>query len=229
MHISLTIYALNRGLYIEINPKMVYKRSPFMFFVNYMSTAGNVVSHATVHLEAFFMAKNENRLFREFEALNSIFAEKLNCKLDLNKLRVNYLRRVVIFFTCITVMSIGSSFFSLSDTNTHKYLFLFIRAYAVTTIRARGCYIALILNIICEILRHTENALVEHQRHCTQNWNELPSPAHPMADIQYYREIYTKMWKIKNLISSCKNLISNTIHIGFNQFDLLDLGQFYNG
>lgn len=202
LHIALIIYATNRGLYIEVNPNVEFKRSPFMHYVNFMSTMGNVASHFTSHLEALCMAKNEKRLLQKFEEINAIFI-KLNCKMNYERIRKRYLQRTITYFTFITMMSVGSSFFSLSHTTTNKYTFLFIRFYAVTTIRSRGCYIALMLKNLAEFLENLQKSLDRHQQNCRRNWNELPETRCPMENIRHYRDIYTKLWIVKNLISDC--------------------------
>lgn len=203
MHFSTMVYALNRGLHIEISPNKAIKQSPFIFYVNYMSTIGNMASHITAHLEALCMAKKEKQLIQELEAIDKIFTVELHSNINYDKIRKEYFRKTVAFFALITSMSVGSSFFSFSHLNANRYLFLLIRVYTVATIRSRGCYIALVLRNLLEFLKHLRDLLIQQQQNCRRSWKELPTAYYPMENIRFFRDIYTKIWIVKNLISDC--------------------------
>lgn len=201
LHIILIIYTLKHGLHIEVNAAKDFKRSPIMFYVNYMSTSGNLVSHITAHLEAIFMGNKESQLYEKFDQINKIFETKLKYKLNYQQIRRDYLLRIVSFFIFITSVSVLTSYFSLSNAYANKYLFVFIRICGVATIRARGCYILLIIKLFVDFLGHLKKTLILHQNNCQQHLNGLPDPSYPIENILFHRDIYTKLRIAMNLIS----------------------------
>lgn len=202
IHVGIMFYALKRGLHVvETKPDDRYKESPLMYYVNCMSTLGNIVSHLTTHFETLVKGKHESEIYRKLEEIDEIFATKLKNPLDYKQLQKKYIRQTIGVFILCTFISITSTLITIPIDKDN-----FVRPtliFAILIIRGRGCQIALVLNVLCDILLDLKILLKRQQLNYRRNCSELLNGFYPAENIRYYRKIYSSIWLIKTLISDC--------------------------
>lgn len=198
------LYTLIYGLHIQIKPsKQQHRESSLMFYMNFLSMAGNFVTHTIAHAEAFFTQNQEQEIYRRFNIINAVFAREFNYIIDLDAIKREHMQRTVLFYVCSAAVSFVYSFFSLPVAGSDLALFLINRILAVIVIRARRCYAALIVNMQTIILRDLHVLLKRQQQnyrpHPTNRRNVTSAQAN--EKIQHLRGIYSHIWMINNLIS----------------------------
>lgn len=218
LHISLMVYTLLNGLHIQMKPSNKYKTSPLMFYVNFVSVAGNFVTHTVAHLEPFFSRKDEREIYRRLNEINEIFALKLNYVTDFDAIKKKFVRGTMAFFVFTATFSFGYSFFSLPTNDNTIFLFLLNRALAVVVIRTRRIQAAFLINSLSNILIDLQLLLKRQQEDNRQHSTNRSSSS---KNIQYLRDIYSNVWLIKNLISNCFGWSFITFLFEFS-FDLIN-------
>lgn len=78
LHITFVIYTLFNGLHIQMRPSIHHKYSPLMFYMNFVSVFGNLLTQVVAHLEPLFTRKYEEEIYRKLDKINENFALKLN-------------------------------------------------------------------------------------------------------------------------------------------------------
>lgn len=221
LHIALMVYTLANGLLIQMRPSEKYKESTLMFYVNSISVAGNFITHTVAHLEPLFSRKYEERIYHKLNEINETFALKLNYVTNFDAIRDRFIRRTVLFFTITASVSMGYSFYSLpSDGDVFKTcMFLMNRAFGAVIIRARRCELAFLVNTLSNILLDLQILLKRQQQNYRSN--SANSSVDLSENIRYLRDIYSTVWLLKNLISSCFGWSFISFLIEFS-FDLIN-------
>lgn len=201
LHVSLMFYTLLNGLHIQIRPSSQHKESPLMFYVNFVTVAGNLVSHTIAHFEPLFNRKEEEEIYRRLNEINEIFALKLNYVTNFDVIRRKFIRRTAVFYVLSATVSFGYSFYSLPTDGSSILLFLLNRAFAVVIVRARRCQVTFVVNALSNILRDLQILLERQQKNYRPHTTNSTSCS--SEKIQYLRDIYSNVWLIKNLLSSC--------------------------
>lgn len=173
-----------------------YKEIPLMSFISYISIVGDFVEHAMAHLEPLFTKKHEEEMYRLFEQINTIFATKLNHQVDFDALR-KMQRKTIGFFIFSSIQAYGLSFFSLPTDGFETFIYLICRAGGVIIIRVRRCQCSIIINLMSNILMDLQILLKQLQ----ENYNS-DSDENMSENIIHLRDIYSKVWLIKNRFSS---------------------------
>ncbi|XP_031622568.1 putative gustatory receptor 2a [Contarinia nasturtii] len=201
LRIALLIYTLFSGLHIQMRPDGQHKYSRLMFYVNFVSLLGNILTQACAHLEPLFTRKHEEEIYRKLNEINQCFATKLNYVTNFEIIRKKYIWHTMTFFIISSGVSFSYSFYSLPGNDFDKFIFLLNRALAVIIIRVRRCQLAFHINGLNNILFDL-NFLLKRQQ---QNYrrNVIGSSSHSSEQIRYLRDIYSNIWIIKNLLSSC--------------------------
>lgn len=201
LHLALMCYTLLHGLHIQMRPSGKYKQSQLMFYINFVSVAGNLITHIAAHFEPLFNRKHEQEIYRKLNEINEIFAKKLNYVADFGEMRKTFIWHTCAFFMYSATISFGYSFYSLPDDSFGAFLFLFNRILAVVIIRARRCQMAFLVNMMTHILNDLQILLKQQQ----QNYrpHSADSPAIDCNEnIRYLRDVYSNVWIVKNLLSS---------------------------
>lgn len=174
-----------------------HKEIPLMSIVSFISMAGDFIEHTVAHIEPLFTRKYEEEMYQIFEEINTIFATKLNHVVDYNALRKkqNY---TIGFFIFSAMQAFGLSFFSLPTEGLTLCFYLMCRAVSVTIIRVRRCQSSFVINLLSNILMDVQVLLKQLQESYHQSSNKDLS-----QNIVHLRDIYSKVWLIKNLISRC--------------------------
>lgn len=223
-HTFLMLYTLIYGLHIQIKPNKQHKESPLMFYVNFLSVAANFVAHTIAHLEAGVSRNQENEIFQRLHAINGIFATKFNYIVDFEAIKRKHMQHTVLFYFCSAAVSFGYSFFSLPTVGSECILFLVNRILAVTIIRARRCYVALIINMQTVILQDLQILLRRQQQNYrphTADPNAISNASENFSQIHDLREIYSNVWMINDLMSGCFGWSFVTFLLEFS-FDLIN-------
>lgn len=205
-HVVLTYFDCQLLLNMENKPNDKY--SPLILLVNVMSVCGNFINHATLHIEALVQGKKERKLYRILNEINDIFATKLNHSMDYKGLRRKYARNMIPFFVIMAAVMFSVVYNSLSSLE-NRYMFMVFRIYTVIIICSREMYIALTLGILGDFLIHLKDALSNDSDQFQER-------------IRYFRQIYSKIGLIKDLISDCFGWSLITFLIQFT-FDLINL------
>lgn len=222
LHTLLMFYTLVYGLHIQIRPNKQHKESPLMYYVNFISVAGNFITHTIAHVEPFFTQNQENEIYLRLNGINEIFATEFNYIVDFDAIKRKHIQHTVLFYFCSATVSFGYSFFSLPAVSSDVILFLINRILAVTVIRARRCYAALIINMQTIILQDLQILLKRQQ----QNYRpHTAANSHVTSDasekIHYLRDVYSNIWMINNLISDSFGWSLVTFLMEFS-FDLIN-------
>lgn len=218
-HLSLMSYTLINGLHIQMRPKGKYKTSSLMFYVNMVSVSGNLLTHFVAHLEPLFTKKYEQEIFRKLNEINEIFALKLDYVTDFHAIRKQFIRHTCAFFIIASAISFGYSFYSLPDDNFETVVFAVNRFIAVIIIRARRCYMAFLVNTLSNILMDLQILLKRQQQTYRPGCVDLSS--NYCERIRYLRDIYSNVWVLRNLLSSCFGWSFITFLMEFS-FDLIN-------
>lgn len=203
LHTALMLYTLLYGLYIQIKPSKQHSESTLMFYVNFLSVAGNFVTHTIAHVEAFFTKNQENEMFRRLNEINGIFARKFNYHADFVAIKRKHMQHTAFFYFCSTAASFGYSLFSLPATSGDVLLFLINRFLAVVIIRTRRCYAALFINMQTIILRDLQILLKRQQLNYRPHTTNAHATSNASEKIHYLRDVYSNIWMINELISGC--------------------------
>lgn len=201
LQISLMIYMLFHGPRVHFIGNKVFKESPLMNYVSFMSIVGNFVTHLVAHLEPLFTQKHEIDIYQRLNEINEIFALKLNYVTDFNLIRKRFIRDTVSFFIFASSLSLGYSMFFLPTDIKNVCIFLICRILSVLMIRSRRCLIAFHINNLTNILHDLQVLLKKQQESYNPNLNE--STMSCRENIRYIRDIYSNAWLVKNLLSNC--------------------------
>lgn len=221
LHILSMIYTLYNGLLIQMKPDNKYKESTLMFYVNSISVSGNFLTHVVAHFEPLFTKKYEEDIYHKLNEINEIFALKLNYVTNFDVIRHKFISRTVLFFTITACVSMGYSFYSLpaDHHSMNTFLFLMNRAFGVVVIRARRCQLAFLVNMLSNILVDLQILLKRQQKNYRPN--SINSGATSSENLRYLRDIYSSVWLLKNLISSCYGWSFISFLLEFS-FDLIN-------
>lgn len=202
-HVSLLASTLAQSLQSKFGTKNKYN-SPLFFYVNSVGVLGNFAYHLTVHFETIFKGNYEVEIYQKLSEINEIFATKLKHNMDLNGLKRNFLHRIIPIFVFAACLSTASAFIPLPQNTMSKQFIQPILIIAMIIIRGRGCQIALIFNALCAILDDLIVLLKRQQQMCRRKPIERTAESGSCENlIIYYRDIYSHIWLIKNLISDC--------------------------
>lgn len=220
-HIFIMTYTLTHGLHMELKPSNRYKQSSLMFYVNFVRISGNFVTHAVAHLEPLFSRKYEEEIYNKLNEINEIFALKLNYVTNFDAIRKKYIRCTCAFFIFGAIVSFGYSLYSMPMDGEimNTGLFLLNRILAVVIIRARRCQVAFHVNFLSNILVDLQILLKRQQLNYRPN--STGSSTTSSENIRYLRDIYSNVWLLKNLISSCFGWSFITFLLEFS-FDLIN-------
>lgn len=194
LHSFLMVYTLKTTHHLASS---THKEIPLMSYISFISIAGDFVEHGMANLEPLFTRKHEERMYQLFEEINTIFATKLNYKVDFDALRKEQ-KKTIGFFIISAIQAFGLSFFSLPTDNFEKFVYLLCRFGAVVIIRVRRCQLSIVINLMQKVLMDLQILLKQLQQNHHQNSVEEMS-----ENINQIRDIYSKLWLIKNQISSC--------------------------
>lgn len=198
LHILILVFSLKDVHYLGSSK---YKQSPLMYYVSFMSISIDFIEHSVAHLEPFFARKHEEEIYRRLNVINEIFAKKLNYIINFDAVRRKHYRDTITFFVISAIVASGLSFFSLPNDGYSTTMFLLSRIGVVTIIRVRRCQASLIINYISNILMDVQILLKRQQEKHSSNSNAVASDC--SERILHIRDVYSNVWLIKNLISSC--------------------------
>lgn len=227
LHISLVILTTSGGLYSENNETeqpMKYKESHLMFYVNSLSIFGSIITHTTIHMEALLGTKHEQQIFEKLRAIDDILATKLNFMVDYKARRAKYMRKVVGTFALTVVLASTSTLATIPNLKTGIEIHFMkpIQIIAIIIIRSRWCYIALLINVIADKLNDLQRLMKKQQQRNVEN-SSADGCRHARKTIRYFRDIYSNVWIIVNLLSdSCGwSLITFLIEFTFETMNAL--------
>lgn len=200
IHISLIIYTLIYGPQVHIIVNDKYKRSSLMFYVSLMAIIGNFIAHILAHLEPLFTKKHEMEIYRKLREIDEIFALKLNYNTNFKAIQKDFIQYTVSFFIFTALLSFGCAVFSLPPDLYGSAIFLMNRLVVVLVVRARRCLMAFHVNTLTNILEDVQILLKRQQLNYRSNSTESIKSR---ENIQYLRDIYSNVWLLKNLLSSC--------------------------
>lgn len=174
-------------------------KQDLMFYVSLMGLAGNIMTHIVSHLEPLLTKKHEQKVYRKLREIDQIFATKLNYITDYAVVRREFINHTVAYFVFDSLLAIGYSTLSFPNDAFDIFVYLSSRIVTITIIRARMCLIVFHVNTITNILKDLRILLIKQQTNFRLNSNvdELGEK------IQYLRDVYSNVWILKNLISSC--------------------------
>lgn len=174
-----------------------------MYYVNSLSIFGSIITHITIHLEVLFSMKQEEEIYVKLNEINDIFATKLNFIINYKERRVNYIRNAIGTFVLTILLASASSLATIPDLKNGIEIHFMkpIHIIPITIIRSRWCYVALLLNVIADTLNDLQNLLKKQQKRSFKGIGENCNCAR--ETIRYYREIYSNVWFIVNLLSNC--------------------------
>lgn len=201
LHIALIFYTLMTGLHIQMRPNNKYRSSPLMFYVNLASVTGSFITHIVAHLEPLLSRKDEDKIYQKLNEINEIFATKLNHVTDFTIIRKKFIWHTMVFFIFSASMSFAYTLFSLPRNKLTITVFIINRVLAMVISRARRCQMAFHINMLSNILLDLQILLKRQQK------NYLPSSGESIENsrenIRYLRDIYSNVWRLRNLISNC--------------------------
>lgn len=222
LHTSLMFYTFLYGLHIQIKPSRQHKESPLMFYVNFLSVAGNFVTHTIAHVEPFFTQNQENEIYQRLNEINEIFATRFNYSIDLDVIKRKHMQQTAFFYFCSAIVSFGYSFFSLPAACNDVILFLINRILAVIVIRSRRSYTAILIKMQTIILQDLQILLKQQQQNYRPHTAANASVASNACEkIHHLRDIYSNVWMINSLISGCFGWTLVTFLMEFS-FDLIN-------
>lgn len=220
LHICWMIYTLKYGQHMHSLLADSNKKSQLMYYVSLMGLAGNLATHIVAHFEPLFTRKNEQEIYDKLREINDIFATKLNYVIDFNAIRKKFLSHTVVYFIFAGLLSVAYSILSIPDTDTFTMSFyVFTRLMSATIIRARRCLIAFHVNTLTNTLRDLQILLKEQQMNYRTKSSALVDTS--SENIRYLRDIYSNVWILKNLISSCFGWSFITFLVEFS-FELIN-------
>lgn len=207
IHILLVILTASKGLQTknsETEQPLKHKESHLMYYVNSLSISGSIITHITTHLEVLFSMKQEEEIYEKLKAINDIFVRKLNFIINYKARRVNYIRNAIGTFVLTILLASASSLATIPNLKNGIEIHFMkpMNIIAVTIIRARWCYVALLLNIIADTLNDLQNLLKQQQQRSFEEKDEENCYC-ARETIRYYREIYSNVWFTVNLLSDC--------------------------
>lgn len=218
LHILLVVLTASKGLQIDSEQHLKHKESHLMYYVNNLSIIGSIITHMTIHFEVLLSMKLEEEIYEKLNEIHVIFASKLNFLINYEARRAKYIRNTVGTFVLTIVLASVSSLATIPNLKKGIEIHFMkpVHIIAVTIIRARWCYVALLLNIIADTLDDLQNSLKLHQQ---KNAKELSAESCSCAreSIRYFREIYSNVWFTINLLSDCFgwSLITFLVEITF--------------
>lgn len=173
-----------------------------MFYVSLMGLMGNFLTHTVSHLEPLLTKKHEQKVYKKLQEITSIFATKLNYVMDFNAIRREFIHNTVTYLVFDCFLSLGYSILSIPNDAFNIFVYLFTRIVSITIIRARLCFIAFHVNTLTIILRDLKILLKQQQTNYHPDSNESIQNG-SREKIQYLRDVYSNVWLLKNLLSSC--------------------------
>lgn len=221
LHTGLMFYTLIYGLHIQIRPNELYSESTLMFYVNFLSMAGNFVTHTIAHVEAFFTQNQEKEIFRRLNEINEVFATEFNYIADFDAIKRKHMHSTVLFYFCSSAASFGYSLFSLPTASSDAALFLVNRFLAVIIIRTRRCYAALVINMQAIVLRDLQILLKRQQLNYRPHTTNAHRASNASQKLLHLRDIYSNIWMVNGLISGCFGWSLVTFLMEF-AFDLIN-------
>lgn len=201
LNIAIKVYTIKHGPHIHIVANNNYKENSLMNYVSFISIAGNFFTHVIAHLEPIFTRKHEVEIYRKLDEINEIFATKLNYVTDFNAIRKKFIRHTVVYFVFASCLAFSYSFYTLPKDGLSMAWFLVGRIISIAVIRGRRCLIAFHINTLTNILMDLQILLKRQQRKYQPNSKELSSDS--CERMQHLRDIYSNVYLIKNLLSSC--------------------------
>lgn len=228
LHISLVVLTTSGGLHSETNeteqqPKK-FKENHLMFYVNSLSVFGSIITHTTIHMEALFGTKQEQRIYEKLRAIDDVLVNKLNSTIDYKTRRAKYIRNVFGTFALTVVLASTSTLATIPNLKTGIEIHFMkpIQIIAIIIIRSRWCYIALLINVIADTLNDLQSLMKQQQQRNFKN-SSAESCRHARKTIRYFRDIYSNVWIMVNLLSdSCGwSLITFLIEFTFETMNAL--------
>lgn len=218
LHISLMAYTLKYGQHLHLMLNTPYKKSSLMYYVSLMGLAGNFVTHIVAHLEPLFTRKYEEEIYGKLREIDETFAIKLSYVTDFNAIRRKFIGHTVTYFVFAGVLSLAYSLLSIPTDAYSIWIYVLTRIMSATMIRARRCLIAFHVNTLNNILRDLQILLKQQQKKYRPNSTEHFDSN---ENIRYLRDIYSNVWIIKNLLSSCFGWSFITFLVEFS-FELIN-------
>lgn len=207
IYILLVILTASKGLQTknsETKQPLKHKESHLMYYVNSLSISGSIITHITTHLEVLFSMKQEEEIYEKLREINEMFVKKLNFMINYKARRVNYIKNEIGTFMLTILLASASSLATIPNLKNGIEIHFMkpIHIFTVTIIRARWCYVALLLNIIADTLNDLQNLLKQQQQRSFEEKDEENCYC-ARETIRYYREIYSNVWFTVNLLSDC--------------------------
>lgn len=180
---------------LELFPQSFNKEIPLMYYVHSIGVFGSFITHITTHIETLFKGKSEIEILEKFKEINLIFSAKLKHEVQFNVLRRKLFYESAFVFTLSAIMISAGVVITVVDYGNN---FRCTSIYGIIIVCGRGCQISFMINSLCDCLRNLEIQIKRKHRNIA-----IKRSGCSIENIQYFREIYSKIWLIKNLISEC--------------------------
>lgn len=180
---------------LGLEPKSQIKKSPLMYYVQCMGVYCNFLTHLTSHVETLLKGKYEVAILDKFREINRMLSVKLHHEIDFNSVRKHFFAETFLVFLLSSLLPTLAIFTSSNITGISDNV-RFLHIYEFFILYIRGFQIAMMLNFMNYCLRQMQILLKRQQ--CDQQ-----TTLYPLKYIRYYRDIYSNIWLIKNLISDC--------------------------
>lgn len=207
LHIAIVASATSRGLECEQkHPEhrlAKHRESALMYYVNTITTLGGLATHVATHLETLLNGKHEEEIYQKLRTINAMFVTKLNHATNFKTRSAKNIRQTVVAFVLSTLLASASSFTTLPDLYHDKYFMQPILIFAVIINQVRWCYIAIVLNVLADILSELHILLKQQQIQSCDNSNKQSDNKFARENIRYFRDIYSNVWFIVTLMSNC--------------------------
>lgn len=174
--------------YVHFESEPENKLGPFMVLVNWITLAGCFIHQITILIEAFLNGKNERKLHKTLLEIQIIFQKELNYPIDVDAMHKKFHRNLIPFFIVLACWRFGEIAHSI--VNHNKYVFVVVRIFNIIVECSRHLYIAVVLIILGDISNHLDVSLSKTKDKLNDR-------------IRYYRQIYSKMGILMDLISDC--------------------------
>lgn len=170
--------------------------SPIFIYTNAGIKIIQTVFFLAIPCETFFNRRTEQKLFETFQCVDDIFQKKLNYSIDYGLHWRRQWGKYLLFIAGITSAFISSLSANVTLDQHGIFLGIVVFAYIFAVTRLRVFQIVFIINALYDLLVELKIMMRRQQHRVKYN------AAH-WKDIQYARNIYSKIWLLKTLIGQC--------------------------
>lgn len=188
-------YIILEGFQVRVESETKHNDGRVMFYLDRISIFVYFLTNAIGHVETFIKGNSEMELFKKIEEIHSVHTSKLKYSVNYNEIQ----RRCL--FDAVNTFAVSASIAIINlitlTSSDHIYMkFYFVLAIIISY--GRICQIAIVLHFMCACVNHLQTHLKLHQ---LDPGNQ--SLFHRLKEIKHFRDIYSTIWLIKNLISDC--------------------------